>query len=43
MLETGDQPQERGHAAAGGAQQGEELVFSDRDADLVKGNDLILA
>ena len=41
-VETGDQPQERGLSAAGGPQQGEELVLADRDRNVIEGLDGIL-
>ena len=43
VLEAGNQPEQSGFAAAGGTEQGEEFVFPDRNADLVKRPDLILA
>ena len=37
QLEAGDQPEQRGLAAAGGAEQSEELVLADGDGDIVQG------
>ena len=43
IVEAGDQPQQRGLAAAGRPKQREELVFADGDGDIVESGDLALA
>ena len=43
VLEAGDQAQQGGLAAAGGAQQGEELVLADVDRNIVQRDHAIIA
>ena len=43
LLEAGDQAQQRGLAAARGAQEGEELVLPDGDRDVVEGPHALLS
>ncbi|AHV94346.1 hypothetical protein D554_3033 [Bordetella holmesii 30539] len=43
LVETGDQPQQRGLAGARGPQQGEELPWLDVDVDVDVLEDLVLA
>jgi hypothetical protein len=40
VVEVGEHAQERGLAAAGGAEEGEELAGADRDGDLVQGGEV---